>query len=176
MPMDVWVQVVIPPTSSLRAAQWVSAKSLQSCLTLTPWTVPHQAPLSMAFPRSESWKGWPCPPPGDRPDPGVEQMRYLLWLLLLVSITRSLRGEILNFTAGLQLCLKGATCLRLVNWRWRAFYGVPPTSPGNDLRVPPVVTRWYCRVYLTLGGRGSPTCCFGLWNILDPCWLRRLKR
>ena len=82
----------------------------------------------MAFSRSEYWKGWPCPPPGDLPDPGMEQMRYLLWLLL-VSITRSLRGEILNFTAGLQLCLKGATCLRLVNWRWRTLDGVPPTLP-----------------------------------------------
>ena len=38
----------------------------------TPWTVAHQAPLSMGFSRQEYWSGWPCPPPGDLPDPGME--------------------------------------------------------------------------------------------------------
>ena len=45
----------------------------QSCLTLaTLWTVAHQVPLSVGFPRQECWSGWPCPPPGALPDPGVE--------------------------------------------------------------------------------------------------------
>ena len=39
---------------------------------LTPWTVAHQAPLSMGFSRQEDWSGLPFPPPGDLPDPGVE--------------------------------------------------------------------------------------------------------
>ena len=34
----------------------MSAKSLQSCLTLS-WTVTHQAPLSMGFSRQEYWSG-----------------------------------------------------------------------------------------------------------------------
>ena len=38
----------------------------------TPWTVAHQAPLSMGFSRQEYWSGLPCPPPGDLPDPGIE--------------------------------------------------------------------------------------------------------
>ena len=38
----------------------------------TPWTVPHQAPLSMGFSRQEYWSGLPFPPPGDLPDPGIE--------------------------------------------------------------------------------------------------------
>ena len=38
----------------------------------TPWTVAHQAPLSIGFSRQESWSGLPCPPPGDLPDPGIE--------------------------------------------------------------------------------------------------------
>ena len=38
----------------------------------TPWTVAHQAPLSMGFPRQEYWSGLPCPPPWDLPDPGAE--------------------------------------------------------------------------------------------------------
>ena len=38
------------------------------------WTVAHQAPLSMGFSRQEYWSGFPCPPPGDLPDPGIELM------------------------------------------------------------------------------------------------------
>ena len=36
----------------------------QSCLTLcNPWTVAHQAPLSMEFSRQEYWSGLPFPSP-----------------------------------------------------------------------------------------------------------------
>ena len=38
----------------------------------TPWTVAHQAPLSMGFSRQEYWSGLPFPPPGDLPDPVIE--------------------------------------------------------------------------------------------------------
>ena len=38
----------------------------------TLWTVVHQAPLSMGFPKQENWSGLPYPPPGDLPDPGIE--------------------------------------------------------------------------------------------------------
>ena len=38
----------------------------------TPWTVAHQAPLSMEFSRQKYWSGLPCPPPEDLPDPGIE--------------------------------------------------------------------------------------------------------
>ena len=40
--------------------------------SVTPWTVAHQAPLSMEFPRQEYWSGLPFPSPGDLPDPGME--------------------------------------------------------------------------------------------------------
>ena len=46
----------------------------------TPWTVAHQAPLSMGFSRQESWSGLPCPPSGDLLDPGNEP--HLLHLLI----------------------------------------------------------------------------------------------
>ena len=26
----------------------------------------------MGFSRQEYWSGWPCPPPGDLPDPGIK--------------------------------------------------------------------------------------------------------
>ena len=43
-------------------------------LFATPWTVTHQAPLSMGFSRQEYWSGLPCPIPGDLPDPGIKSM------------------------------------------------------------------------------------------------------
>ena len=47
----------------------------QLCLTLaTPWTVAQQPSLSMGFPRQESWSGFPFPPLGDLPDPGIKLM------------------------------------------------------------------------------------------------------
>ena len=41
-------------------------------LLATPWTIAHQAPLSMGFSRQEYWSGVPFPPPGDLPDPEIE--------------------------------------------------------------------------------------------------------
>ena len=41
-------------------------------LFVTPWTIAHQAPLSMEFSRQEYWNGLPCPSPGDLPDPGIK--------------------------------------------------------------------------------------------------------
>ena len=38
----------------------------------TPWTVAHQAPLSVEFSRQEYWSGLPFPPPGDPPNPGIK--------------------------------------------------------------------------------------------------------
>ena len=38
----------------------------------TPWTVAHQAPLSMGFPRQKYCSELPFPAAGDLPDPGIE--------------------------------------------------------------------------------------------------------
>ena len=40
----------------------------------TPWTLAHQAPLSMGFSRQGSWNGLPCPPSRDLPNPGIKSM------------------------------------------------------------------------------------------------------
>ena len=37
-----------------------------------PWTVAHQVPLSMGFPRPECWSGLPFPSAGDLPGPGIK--------------------------------------------------------------------------------------------------------
>ena len=60
----------LPPSNAMRLR---CALSLSRGLTLaTPWTVAHQAPLSMGFPRQEYWSGLLFPTPGDLPDPGIE--------------------------------------------------------------------------------------------------------
>ena len=38
----------------------------------TLWTVAHQAPLSMGFPRQEYWSCLPLPSPGHLPNPGIK--------------------------------------------------------------------------------------------------------
>ena len=42
-------------------------------LFTAPWTVAHQAPLSMEFSRQEYWSGLLFPSPGNLPDPGRNQ-------------------------------------------------------------------------------------------------------
>ena len=41
-------------------------------LFVSPWTVAHQASLSMEFSRQEYYSGLPFPSPGDLPNPGNE--------------------------------------------------------------------------------------------------------
>ena len=45
-----------------------------SCVRLrvTPWTIAHQALLSMGFSRQEYWSGLPFPSLGERPNPRIE--------------------------------------------------------------------------------------------------------
>ena len=41
-------------------------------LFVIPWSVAHQAPLSVVFPRQEYWSSLPFPTPGNLLDPGTE--------------------------------------------------------------------------------------------------------
>ena len=64
----------------LRQCSWMRTQvcaCMLSCFSLvwlfeTPWTVAHQTPLSMGFPRQEYWSGLPFPSPGDLLNPGIE--------------------------------------------------------------------------------------------------------
>ena len=58
---------------------YVCMLSCFSCVRLcaTPWTVAHQAPLSMGFSWQEYWSGLPCPPPGHLPDPGIKPVSVM---------------------------------------------------------------------------------------------------
>ena len=72
------LQDAVGSPGSLRSS-WVYTLLLFSCQVLsdsfaTPWTVAHQAPLSMGFPSQEYWSGLPFPSPGDLPDLGIKPM------------------------------------------------------------------------------------------------------
>ena len=54
---------------------------------VTSWTVAHQAPLAMGFPRQEYWSGLPLPTPGDLPDPGIEALSPALASILFTTET-----------------------------------------------------------------------------------------
>ena len=56
----------------LQYRKWKCQSLSRVRLFVTPWTVAHQAPLSVEFSRQEYWSGLPGPPPGDRPDPGIK--------------------------------------------------------------------------------------------------------
>ena len=70
--------VVWNPCSATRGTTIVRSLCVCTCahspvrLFATPWTVAHQAPLSMGFPRQEYWSGLPIPPPEDLPELGIQ--------------------------------------------------------------------------------------------------------
>ena len=56
--------------------------------SVTPWTIAHQAPLSMEFSSQEYWSGLPFPFPGDLPDPGIEPVSPALQAVFTIWATR----------------------------------------------------------------------------------------
>ena len=63
----------------IRQEFFVCCLVAQSYTTLcNPWTIVHQAPLSIGFPRQEYWRGLPFPSPGDLLDPGIEPVSPVL--------------------------------------------------------------------------------------------------
>ena len=75
-------QLFINELSLVLEPIFLLAQSL-SCVWLFVilWTVAHQAPLSMGFPRQEYWSGLPVASPEDFPDPGIELyfLHFLQW-------------------------------------------------------------------------------------------------
>ena len=56
----------------LREGCFCFSHSVVSDSFVTPWSVAHQTPLSVAFPRQEYWSGLPFPSLGVLRDPGIE--------------------------------------------------------------------------------------------------------
>ena len=71
-----YFQTILFSCVSDSGSLWKESVKLLSCVTLfvTPWTVGHQAPLSMGFSSKEYWSGLPFPPPGILPHPGAEPL------------------------------------------------------------------------------------------------------
>ena len=97
--------------------------SAQSCLTLhDPRTVARQAPLSVGFPRQESWSGLPSP--GDLPDPGISS----------ISCTGK---QILYHCTSWEALLsinQGIFAKHLVNARFSARVSLPHLSVASSLQ------------------------------------------
>ena len=68
------VQKVNTELTKLKVYSTFDSMKLLSRVRLfaTPWTVAHQAPLSIGFSRQGYWSGLPFPFPGDLLDPGIE--------------------------------------------------------------------------------------------------------
>ena len=119
-------------------------------LFATPWTVVHQAPLSVGFSRQGYWSGLPFPSPGDLPDPGTElgllhcrQMLYPLshqgspWKLLrgTIEIVHVCVQSCLTFFDSMDCSLLGFSVLGIFQQEY--WSGSPFLSPG-DLSNPGV--------------------------------------
>ena len=61
--MHLWVAFGVGHVLSCFSHVWLFA---------SPWSVAHQASLSMGFCRQGYWSALPCPPPGDLPVPGIK--------------------------------------------------------------------------------------------------------
>ena len=92
----------------------------QSCPTLvTPWTVAHQASLSVGFPRQEYWSGLPFPPPGVLPDPGIKTVSPAFPALQVHSLPLNHRGSPLSPAFKLTPVGKLILLSSLSHWRRR---------------------------------------------------------
>ena len=69
-----------------------------------PWTVAHQAPLSMEFTRQEYWSGLSFSTPGNLPDPGTEPMSLMSPTLAGGFFTTSATWGPFQYSRGGQWC------------------------------------------------------------------------
>ena len=89
------------PCAPCVCAKYMLSSFSRVRLFVTPWTVAHQAPLSMGFSRQGYWRGLPCPPPGDLPNPGTEPASLA---------SPALAGGFLTTSAPLEALLHSMSC------------------------------------------------------------------
>ena len=73
--------------------EWVKSLSHVQ-LFVTPWTVAHQAPLSMGFSRQEYWSGLTFPSPGDLPTRDRTQVSCIVGRCVTIWATREVHTHI----------------------------------------------------------------------------------
>ena len=104
----------------------VAAQSLSRIqLFATPWTVAHQALLSMEFSRQEYWSGLPFPALGDLPQSGIEPMSAASPALQADSLPLCLLGSP-DGTFNTPLKLTGMTAILEEEWSPEAFESGKP--------------------------------------------------
>ena len=76
---DLLYNLVMSPYASTHICMYGGGGLVtKSCLTLSPpWTVAHQDPRSLGFPRQEYWSGLPFPSLGYLPNPGSPNLGLL---------------------------------------------------------------------------------------------------
>ena len=85
---------------------------------VTPWTVPHQSPLSMGFSKQEYLSKLPFPPPGDLPDPGIQPASLAPPILAGIFFTTASPGKPKVIVRGGQKgnVAAGSSLNALVHW------------------------------------------------------------
>ena len=79
--------------------------------------IARQAPLSMWFPRQESWSGLPFPSPGDLPDPGIEPASLcLLCRVLCPSAAWEAQFKLGSLYCSLIVSSVSSILLELLHW------------------------------------------------------------
>ena len=67
------------PKNTLANGLCAHSVMLNSLNPPPPWTVAHQAPLSVGFSRQEYWNELPFASPGNLPNSGIEQASWIPW-------------------------------------------------------------------------------------------------
>ena len=114
----------------------------------TPWTVALQAPLSMGFSRQEDWSGWPFPPPGHLPDPGIRLRSPVSLALQANSFNRLNHLESPRVPLVLLRVPPGAESAHQLGWVGRERTRPPASFPRLSLiqfATPPLVPGLLCR-------------------------------
>ena len=96
----------------LYSIQLLFSRSVKSD-SARPWTISHQAPLSMGFSRQEYWSGLPFPCPGYLPDPGITKLLHLKKQSNYNSKTCLQLSQPLYCDISLTLCVLGSEIRRL---------------------------------------------------------------
>ena len=97
-------------------------------LSMTPWTVAHQAPLSMGFPRQECWSGLPCSTPRGLPDPEIEPASLAFPSLAGRFFTSLPPGKHLSYQ---RVTLNQWEDSKHIFWIWQ-WHPTPVLLPGNS--------------------------------------------
>ena len=102
-----------------------------------PWTVAHQAPLSMGFSRQEYWSGLPFPSPENLPDSGIEPRSPALQAGALTSepifFFFFCKGQIVNMLT-FESCIISVAALQLCCYPVKVAHKTPTQM---SLAVPP---------------------------------------